>query len=189
VPTSTAFKGMPSPVLVCPRAVMAIPVRNRVVGRSTRRGYANKVPCAHCANTLCTESRPCRRWCRHPADCGRVTKPCRRSPDSADYARRSLRPATCSVLDLRDEPTPLVVDNVPRVGPTQLCNAQRVRDTAGIDLRPDIGYPSAIASCKCPHSHTRRYGRRREQFALPSLPSSAMQHVLSRVIMSTRWTI
>ena len=32
--------------------------------------------------------------------------------------------------DLSDEPTPLVVYDVPRIGAAQLCDTQRVDDTA-----------------------------------------------------------
>jgi hypothetical protein len=56
--------------------------------------------------------------------------------------------------DLSDEQTPLAVDDVPGVGPAQLCNAQRVHDTAGMFLTADIGYSPAVTSGECPHGYT-----------------------------------
>jgi hypothetical protein len=54
LPTSTAVSGIAIMGVHCARCVMALPVRNRVAGRSIRRGHSNKVHLAHYANTLCT---------------------------------------------------------------------------------------------------------------------------------------
>ena len=58
------------------------------------------------------------------------------------------------ITECWSEPTPLAFYNVPGVGTTQLCNAQRVDDTAGIYLRPYIGYSPAITSGDRPHGCT-----------------------------------
>ena len=52
---------------------------------------------------------------------------------------------------LSDEPMALVVYDIPGVGTAQLCDAQRVDDTAGIYLRADIGYPPAVTCAERPH--------------------------------------
>jgi hypothetical protein len=58
--------------------------------------------------------------------------------------------------DLSDEPMPLVVDNVPGIGASQLCSTQRVDGTARIYLRVHIGYPPAVTSGECPHGYSYR---------------------------------
>src|SRR4029077_8854085 len=83
------------------------------------------------------------------ADAG--TGGCRRSPECADCVRQSLATTTRSIPDLSDEQAPLAVDDVPGVGPAQLCNAQRVHDAACICLRVDIGHPPAVTSGERPH--------------------------------------
>ncbi|AGB22383.1 hypothetical protein Mycsm_02015 [Mycobacterium sp. JS623] len=58
--------------------------------------------------------------------------------------------------DLGDEPTPVVVYNVPGIGAAQLCNAKHVDGSACIHLRADIGYPLTVTSDECPHGYTNR---------------------------------
>jgi hypothetical protein len=58
--------------------------------------------------------------------------------------------------DLRNELMPLVVYDDPRVGTTQLRNAESVDGSAGINLRADIDYPMTVAGGECPHGY--RYG-------------------------------
>jgi hypothetical protein len=90
----------------------------------------------------------------HLVYCPREAGRCRRSPECADCVRQSLPAASRSIRDLSDEPTPLVVYNVPGTGTTQLGNAQRVHDAACICLRVDIGHPPAVTSGDCPHGYT-----------------------------------
>ena len=55
------------------------------------------------------------------------------------------------MLDLRDEPLPEVVDNVPGIRCAHLRDAQPVDRTARIYLRADVGYSSAVTGDNNPH--------------------------------------
>src|SRR5256885_880985 len=57
--------------------------------------------------------------------------------------------------DLSDEPTPLVVYDVPGKGPTQLRSAQSVDGAARVLLRTDVRQPPAVTSDECPHRYRR----------------------------------
>jgi hypothetical protein len=58
--------------------------------------------------------------------------------------------------NLSDEPTPLVVDNVPGKGTAQLRNAECVDGTACVFLRADVRQPPAVTSDERPHGNSRR---------------------------------
>ena len=55
--------------------------------------------------------------------------------------------------DLSNELMPLVIYNDPRVGTTQLRNAESVDGSPGINLRVDIDYPMTVAGGECPHRY------------------------------------
>jgi hypothetical protein len=59
------------------------------------------------------------------------------------------------MLDLRNEPTSLVVDNVPREGTAQLRSAQGVGSSARFFLRADVRLPPAVTSDERPHGYRR----------------------------------
>gem|GEM_PF-4961004 len=101
-----------------------------------RGGCSMKVGRSHRANGLCTNCI------------------CVAGRRSAQIASDNHWPTTRSIPDLSDEQTPLAVDDVPGVGPAQLCCAQRVHDAACICLRVDIGHPPAVTSVECPHGYT-----------------------------------
>jgi hypothetical protein len=55
------------------------------------------------------------------------------------------------MLNLSDEPTSVVVDNVPRKWTAQLRSAERVDGAARFFLRADVRYQSAVTSDEGPH--------------------------------------
>ena len=60
------------------------------------------------------------------------------------------------MLDLGDELTAVLIDDVPRKGAAQLCRAQRVDGTTRIFLRSDIRLPSTVASDEGPHCNSHK---------------------------------
>jgi hypothetical protein len=61
------------------------------------------------------------------------------------------------MLNLSDEPTSVVVDNVPRKGTAQLRTAERVDGAARFFLRTDVREQSAVTSDEGPHGYRRRW--------------------------------
>src|SRR5258707_2390284 len=65
------------------------------------------------------------------------------------------------MIDLRDEPTSVVVDTVTRKGPAQLRNSERVDVAARFFLRADVREPPAVTSNEGPHGYRRGRARLR----------------------------
>jgi hypothetical protein len=59
------------------------------------------------------------------------------------------------MLNLSDEPTAVVVDNIPRKGTAQLRSAERVDGAARFFLRADVRKQSAVTSDEGPHGYRR----------------------------------
>jgi hypothetical protein len=55
------------------------------------------------------------------------------------------------MLDLGDEPTTVVIDDVPRKRAAQLRNAERVDGVAGFFLRADVRQQAAVTGDEGPH--------------------------------------
>jgi hypothetical protein len=61
------------------------------------------------------------------------------------------------MLNLSDELTSVVVDNVPRKGAAQLGSAERVDGAARFFLRADVRKQPAVTSDEGPHGYRRNW--------------------------------